>query len=499
MTEPTTETTERIVKVTNVYTRNRRATKPVVANIGGADSSKSYSMAQLFIEKFKSEKNKTFLVCRKTLPALRLTAYRLVVDLLKDYGIYRSRDHNKSMNTISEPWLSNLIVFASVDDPEKYKSQEYNYIWIEEANEFTWEDFIILKLRLRAKTIDESPNRMYLTFNPSDELGWINQKLFKEPDVEKIHSTYKDNPFAADVDVGVLEGLRGQDESYWNIYARGEFARLKGKIHTLVMSTEPYPECRETIYGLDFGFVNPNVLLQIDIDFERMTLYITELIHKSGQTNSQLIADMKDEIPEEHRGREIYADSAEPARIEEISDAGFNIFPAEKSVLDGIDCVNRFKLVTNEENVKANPELNGYKRKVDRKGDVLEEPVKFKDHSPNALRYAVYTHLRDRLLPAVPGFTITQGSIKAEEKAREEEAVRAPVSDEREEPKVVISSKADKSPQEEKPQKKAEEKEGPRLRKRPPTPGGHYRKQTEKEKEQERKDKEPREDEDWVV
>ncbi len=414
---------------TIVLEQNENATKPVVANIGGADSSKSYSLAQLFIGMFTSLTDKSFLICRKTLPALKLTAYKLVVDLLKHYGFYRRLKHNKSEHTIANVALNNLLVFASIDDPEKFKSTEFNYVWMEEANEFTWEDYIILKLRLRAKTRPGQPNRMYLSFNPSEEQGWINQRLFKEPDVQKIHSTYRDNPFAAEADIAVLEGLREQDEAYWLIYAKGEFARVRGTIHRLTLASE-FPECPETIYGLDFGFVHPNALVQVDIDMEHRVLYLTEMLYETGMTNADLKERLKELIPEKDRNREIYADSAEPARIEEIYQEGFNIFPADKSVADGIDCVNRFRLVSKEENVNLNREMNSYKRKTDKHGNVLEEPVKFRDHCPNALRYAAYSHLRDRLVATEPGWTYHVGM--KEPAPAEKKATSAVVGDERE-------------------------------------------------------------------
>ena len=425
-------------QVTPVYTRNLKATKTVVVNVGGADSSKSYSLAQLFIGKLVSEKNKTFLICRKTRPALKLTAYRLVIDLLKQYGYFAHMTHNKSDLTLTVKGLNNFLVFASIDDPEKYKSAEFNYIWMEEANDFTWEDFIILKLRNRAKTVEGEPNRMYLTCNPSDVEGMV-VRVLKEPDSEEIHSTYLDNKFASETDIAVLEGLREQDEAYWLIYAKGKFAKLKGQIHELVMwGSGPYPECEEYINGLDFGFVNPNELLKIGVDMEHMTLYVTELIWASGMTNADLAKEMKKVILEEDRGQEIYADSAEPARIEELYHEGFNIHGADKekkSVLNGIDAVNRFKIVSREENVNFNTEMKGYKRKVDRKGIVQEEPVKFRDHGPNALRYAVYTHLRDRLLALDPAWTLHSG--QEEEKPEGEEAVSVPVSDEQQTPDPV--------------------------------------------------------------
>lgn len=474
-------------KVTPVYTRNSKATKPVVVNIGGADSSKSHSLAQLFIGKLVSEKNKTFLICRKTRPALKLTAYRLVIDLLKEYGFYSAKNHNKSDLTYRIPGLNNLLVFASIDDPHKYKSAEFNYIWMEEANDFTWEDFIILKLRLRAKTVDGEPNRMYLTCNPSDVEGMVSRVL-KEPDSEEIHSTYLDNKFASETDIAVLEGLREQDEAYWLIYAKGKFAKLKGQIHELVMwTTGPYPECEEYIKGLDFGYVNPNELLRIGIDMERMTLYVEELLWATGMTNEDLKKEMNKIIPQEERGEEIYADSAEPARIEEIYAEGFNIHSSDKSVQDGIDAVNRFKIVSREENIHFNKEMKGYKRKVDRKGIIQEEPVKFRDHGPNALRYAVLTHLRDRLLALDPAWTLHSGKEKKE--ATEPEAVSPPISDEQETPAPVAPMATQSSQAELKGDEEQDESDGGA------TPIG----EAPRGKKKPEPKKEAREDEDWTV
>jgi phage terminase large subunit len=45
------------------------------------------------------------------------------------------------------------------------------------------------------------------------------------------------------------------------------------------------------------------------------------------------------------------------------------------------------------ENVATNREFSSYKWRVDRVGNVTDEPVKFADHAPCAARYAVYTHL----------------------------------------------------------------------------------------------------------
>lgn len=354
---------------------------------GSAGSGKSYSVAQLFIRRFYREKNKRFLVLRKTLPSLKITAYKLILDLLKEYGLPYYL--NKSEMTIS--FCDNEILFKSLDDREKIKSYEGNYLWVEEATEITHEDFMQLNLRLRRKT--DSINQMYFTFNPISRLHWIYQELFekKKDNVAILHSTYKDNPFLPEDYIRELEALKEQDEMYYKVYTLGEWGVLRNIIFTNYELVDEWPETvDEVIYGLDFGYNNPSALLEVGIKDQE--IYLRELLYESYLTNQDLIEKMKELILD--RSRYIYADSAEPARIDEIARAGFNIHPAEKSVKDGIDFVKRQKLHILKDSVNLIKEINGYKYREDKDGNALEEPVKFRDHLMSAMRYAIYTHLR---------------------------------------------------------------------------------------------------------
>ena len=121
---------------------------------------------------------------------------------------------------------------------------------------------------------------------------------------------------------------------------------------------------------------------------------MTEKIYQTHLTNQQLIDRLKEVIPEDCRSRNIYGDSAEPARIEEIGGAGFNIMPADKSVNDVIDFCKRRVFHTRAENVNLNKERQSYKWKENRNGVVLDEPVKFNNHAMDAKRYGIYTHCK---------------------------------------------------------------------------------------------------------
>ena len=377
----TTSTKEREIVVTGVYERTRASIAGTVVNIGGAGSSKSYSVAQLIIEKLINERNKTIGVARKTFPALRMTAYKLIIDLLKDYGVYQTELHNKTEHTYTHG--TSILQFFSLDDVEKIKSANFNYVWLEEANEFTFDDYLILMMRLRAPTVITEPNRMYLSLNPVDENGWIAQKLAKDTSVEFLHSTYHDNPFLSQEYKKIIENLINEDPNFYRIYALGEWGRLENIIYTNWDTVDNMPyDFKIERYGLDFGYENPTALVHLGITGREM--FIEEILYQTHMTNADVIEFLKT-IPR----LDIYADSAEPQRIEEICRAGFHCYPSIKDVQIGIDTVKRYKLHITEQSVNMIKEIRGYQRKKDKNGHVLEEPIKFADHLMDSARYSV--------------------------------------------------------------------------------------------------------------
>jgi phage terminase large subunit len=265
---------------------------------------------------------------------------------------------------------------------------------MEEAEEFSFDDFIILKTRLSGKTSDEEINQMFLTYNPKQEQSYINKKVRYFDDVILIKSTYKDNPMISDEYIKIVESLKDQNERLYKVFALGEYSNVEGKIYTNIKCTnEKYSDkIDEVIYGLDFGFNNPTSLLKIGI--RDKIYYITELLYETKLTNSQLIKRIKSLINDNERKNCIYADCAEPGRIEEIYKAGFNIKPCDKSVKDGIDFIQSLEIYTNPDNINFNNELEIYCYKKDKNGNFLDEPVKFIDHSMDAMRYAIYSYSR---------------------------------------------------------------------------------------------------------
>jgi len=377
------------IKPTNIFKKNYLSTSPILVNRGGAGSSKSYSIAQLLTILFLKNTQIKILALRKSSTYIKDSLLKDFKDVMDDFSAGQLIKYNKTERYFSSG--KKLIQLGSVDDAEKYKSTDWNYIWLEEATEFTFEEFKTLKLRNRTKAVPDRPNQVILTFNPTSSLSWIKTEILDKNiyDYTEIISSYKDNSYLPDFYVKDLQDLEKQDANFYRIYTLGEWGILENVIYSNWQVIDAIPEGGDVFYGLDFGFNNPSALVKIIVIDQ--VIYLQELIFESGLTNQDLIDKLNKLIL--NKNQPIYADSAEPQRIEEISRAVFNIHPANKSVKDGIDFVKRQKLMIEKDSVNLIKELQTYSYRKDKNNNVLDEPIKFNDHALDAMRYGIYTHL----------------------------------------------------------------------------------------------------------
>ncbi len=372
---------------TDIFARTRASKAAVIVNVGGARSSKSYSIAQILIEKLVTEEHKVIGICRKTFPALRMTTMKPFFDLLKAYGIYREEKHNKSFNTYE--YGTNLIQFFGLDESEKIKSAEFNYIWMEEGNEFDYEDYMTLKLRLSGKIKEGEQNHIYISMNPIDAHNWIPMKVIHETDVEVVHSTFQDNPYLHQDYIDLLTDLINQDENAYRVYVLGEWGLLEGKIYSNYKVIPELPDMKgaKWAYGLDFGLVNPSAVIKVYLLNDKF--YLEERLYQRDLTNSDII----EFFSHEERG-DIYGDPTEKQMIAEIQRAGYNAFEGHKGVKEGIDLCQRQTLYIPQDSVHLITEIQNYHWKKNKNAtgeDIfLEEPVAYNDHCMGPIRWTIW-------------------------------------------------------------------------------------------------------------
>ncbi len=382
------------VEVTNVYRRIEKAKAKTIINAGGSGSSKTHSHMQFFIfNRLLAMRDIEICVLRKTRQSNKQSVYKEFIKLLQEYDIYEEKNHNRTDLIYRFPETNSYIWFGGLDQRSRIKSTQWHDIWLEEADEFAKEDYWFLKTRLyRGKLWKGFRPRLWLTFNPED--CWIFDYEGK-PDVDFIWSNYKDNNFANEEYIETIKNLKNDDRETYQIYVLGQRAKPTGIIYNPYIMEKTFPAAfDEIIYGLDFGYNHPTVLLALC--FYDDECYLVELLYETKLTNADLIEKLKELITKDKRERYIFADDEDPSRIEEISNAGFNIHPAKKSLVKpGIDLCKRKKFHTLDSNVNLNKERKGYKWKKDKKGNVIDDPVKFKDHAMDAKRYAIigYKHV----------------------------------------------------------------------------------------------------------
>ena len=383
------------ITITDVFIQNKQSKAIVLANRGGARSSKSYSIIQLLVERFFGIPGRQILMLRKTLPALRKSTYKDTMGYIERLGLSGKIVEHKQDLTLD--YGTSTIQFGSLDDPTKIKSTQWNDIFMEEATEFTYEDFVVLRTRLSAPIDKKIPNQLYMAFNPEDEYHWIKTKVLEEMnDVQEIVSNYKFNPFLSEEYIKLLLDLQFQDPNYYRIYTLGEWGKLENQIYSNWGKIDYWcanPD--ETVYGIDFGFNNPSTLVKVAI--KDMNAWVDELIYQPGLTNPELISAVSKQVSNEDKRRSyFFADSAEPDRIKEFEDAGFNIIPAEKDIHDGIDSVRRYKLNIMDSATNILKEIRSYSWKKDRKTErILDDPIKFNNHAMDAMRYALHTYTKE--------------------------------------------------------------------------------------------------------
>lgn len=373
----------RDVKTNIVWKHLSNSDKRIIIEQGGTRSGKTYNILLWIIFDYCiNNTGKVITVCRKTYPALRATAMRDFIDIMKSYNLYSEDAHNKSSSEFH--FNGNVIEFISLDKPTKIRGRKRDLLYINEANEITFEDWQQLIFR--------TVGRIILDYNPSDEFHFIYDKIKPRDDVDFFITTYKNNPFLSDDIISEIERLKDIDENYWKIYGLGEIGTSKSIIFRFKDCFEIPETATFLAFGMDFGFTNDPTTL-VGVWKQGDDLYLKEYLYKTGLTNRDIDTYLKQfEIGK----KEIYGDSAEPKSIEELYRMGWNIKPATKgqgSINIGIDMMKRYRLNITVDSLNMIKEFKNYKWAEDKNGIALNVPVDAFNHTIDAVRYALYDKL----------------------------------------------------------------------------------------------------------
>ena len=364
---------------------------------GGASSGKSHGVIQKVV--FKSlqawKYPRKVLFLRKVGSSVYDSIFEDVKQCLEAWGLLGACKVNNSAYRIELPNGAQFI-FKGLDNSEKIKSiKGISDVVMEEASEFTLDDYTQLTLRLRDK---KHPNKqIYLMFNPVSKVNWVYNAFFvKKPKNTVIYqTTYKDNRFLDEVTKENIEELADRNEAYYKIYALGEFATLDKlvfpKYKKQLLNKDELSHIPSD-FGLDYGFINdPSAFMHVKIDEENKRLYIVEEYVKKGLTNDKIAEAIK---ALGYSKEIIRADSAEKKSNQELRNLDIprviDVIKGPGSVMQGIQYILQYEIIVDERCVKTIEELENYTWKKDKAtNEYINEPVDSYNHCLDAVRYAV--------------------------------------------------------------------------------------------------------------
>lgn len=364
---------------------------------GGASSGKSHGVFQKIVIKALKDwkKPRKILVLRKVGATVRDSVFADVQATLSYFGILNMCKINMSAFRIELPNGAEFI-FKGMDNPEKIKSiKGISDVIMEEASEFTLDDYTQLTLRLRDKA--HKQKQIYLMFNPVSKANWVYNAFFvKKPKNTVVYqTTYKDNRFLDAVTRENIEELANRNEAYYKIYALGEFATLDKLVfpkYTKALLNKDDLRQIPSYFGLDYGFINdPSAFMHVKIDDVRKRLYVIEEYVKKGLTNDKIAESITAlGYPKE----QIRADSAEKKSNQELRNLGISrVIDVKKgagSVMQGIQYLLQYEWIVDERCVKTIEELENYTWKKDKAtNEYINEPVDSYNHCLDAIRYAI--------------------------------------------------------------------------------------------------------------
>ncbi|WP_278505786.1 PBSX family phage terminase large subunit [Ligilactobacillus animalis] len=368
---------------------------------GGASSGKSHGVVQKVVLKSLSNWKypRKVLWLRKVDRTIKDSIFADVQDCLSKWNILQFCKINNSDRTIKLP-NGAIFLFKGMDDPEKIKSiKGLSDVVMEEASEFTLDDFTQLTLRLREPK--HKKRQLFVMFNPVSKVNWTYKQWFDpqaEIDPKRVavhHSTYKDNRFLDEENIRTIENLKKTNPAYYKIYTLGEFATLdklvfpvfqKQRLHATDLVDIP------SYFGLDFGFVNdPSAFVHVKVDQKTKRLYVLEEYTKKGLLNNEIARVIKQMG---YSKEVITADAAEQKSIAELKRDGIErVRPAKKgpdSVIQGISFLQQYELVVDDRCVKLIEELENYTYQKDKAtNEYINKPVDSYNHCIDAIRYAV--------------------------------------------------------------------------------------------------------------
>jgi len=384
-------------ELTPVFWSIHNAKEKILILQGGTSSSKTFSTIQDDLLYCVYNPSKIVTVTGESIPNLKKGAYRDAETIYQNSEWLQSQISawNKS-DRIIEFRNGSKMEFISNLDEQSAKAGKRDRLFVDEANGITWPIFFQLAIRTR--------ERIVIAYNPSAAF-WAHDKLIGttpqsndlSATVLLLRSWHEHNTTLSPEEHAKIEGIK--DKELWRVYARGITGNLTGLIYPnwKMIPDKDYPWKEDGKFGgLDFGYTNDPTAGVMCCRIANK-IFVHELCYTSAMTGHQLKSlytssgfTADDPIYCEH----------DPEMIRQLRGLELMAIAARKgqgSIKAGISKVNEYEIYYTESSKNIDFERKRYMWMVDPdNGKPTNTPIDKDNHLMDAVKYAIYTHLKFR-------------------------------------------------------------------------------------------------------
>ncbi len=366
-------------KYTTAIKKIRALTKRKKVIQGGTSAGKTFGILPILIDKAARTPMLEISVVSESIPHLRRGAMKDFLKIMKLTHRYVDAHWNRSLLTYTFA-NGSYIEFFSADMDDKLRGARRNILYVNEANNVTFEAYLQLSIRTNKE--------IYIDFNPTQEF-WAHTEVVPQEDADFLILNYQDNEALDENIVKEIESAKEKAktssywENWWKVYGLGQIGSLQGAVFNNWKQIDKIPEEAKLLgIGLDFGYTNdPTAIVEVyNWNGQRI---INELCYRSGMLNTDIAKILPSNVP-------IYADSSEPKSIEEIRRFGKTIRGVTKgkdSINYGIQVMQSQEYLVTSNSTNLIKELRGYIWDTDKSGTKLNKPIDYNNHGLDALRY----------------------------------------------------------------------------------------------------------------
>jgi phage terminase large subunit len=355
------------------------------------------------------EKGHIILYSRYTMTSAHISVIPEILEKIEMNGA--EKFFNIAKSDITNTLTSSQIMFRGIktssgNQTAKLKSiQGLTTFVVDEAEEWVSEtDYEKIMLSIRQKDIQ---NRIIIIMNPTDvnhfiyrkyianthkivEIDGVPVQISTHPNVLHIHTSYFDNlEHLGDEFLKEIDYIKENSPKKYAHTVIGQWADIaEGVIFKNWEIVECIPSwAKKNALAMDFGYTNDETGI-VECAMADNDLYIDEICYKTHLLTKDIVCELRP-----YSNKKVISESADPRLIQEIKNAGINIYPVEKyagSIIAGIEKMLELNLKVTKRSYNVMNEFRNYVWDKDKDGKFINFPKQGgKDHLCDAVRYYV--------------------------------------------------------------------------------------------------------------